>query len=197
MFINYNSFLSLILLLFLSTHACTGRRLQLEEKVSNNLLSEKDIAEANTDETRTRTVDKLMNNVNDQEKGRQETAASKERKMMDESSGGIQGGRTMQKPKNRKIADDSDDDLLVNHVQESHKKKISGSGKISGSLGVSAKNIEVMERPSRSQSMQGFGSHVTNQKRESNVIGKGENPVVVMSDYAEAHRRPPIHNLSP
>ncbi|KAI3869824.1 hypothetical protein MKW98_031005 [Papaver atlanticum] len=197
MFINYNSFLSLILLLFLSTHACTGRRLQLEEKVSNNLLSEKDIAEANTDETKTRTVDKLMNNVNDQEKGRQETAASKESKMMDGSDGGIQGGRIMQKPKNRNLADDSDDDLLVNDVQESHKKKISGSGKISGSLGVSAKNIEVMERPSRSQSMQGFGSYVTNQKRESNVIGKGENPVVVMSDYAEAHRRPPIHNLSP
>ncbi|MCL7051559.1 hypothetical protein MKW94_006560 [Papaver nudicaule] len=149
--------------------------------------------EANTDETKTRTVDKLINNVNVQEKGHQETAAIKENKMMDESSRGIQGGRTMQKPNNRKLADNNDDD-----VQESHKKKISGSGKFSGSLGVSAKNIEVMERRSRSQSMQGFGSHVTNEKREkNNVIGKGENPVVVMSDYAEAHRRPPIHNLSP
>lgn len=108
-----------------------------------NSLFLQDIAEANTDETRTRTrtVDKLMNNVNDQEKGRQETAASKESKMMDESSGGIQGGRTMQKPKNRKLADDGDDDLLVNHVQESHKKKISGVSRINNKSVVSVSSF--------------------------------------------------------
>ncbi|KAI3974261.1 hypothetical protein MKX01_030930 [Papaver californicum] len=169
---------------------------------------EGDIAEANTDETKTRTVDKLMNNVNDQEKGLQETAAiSKESKMMDESSGGILGGRTKQKPTNRKLADDSDDDLPVKDVQESHKKKISGvsrinnNGKISRSLEVSAENIE--------DSCLGNGASISisihariwfpcpKSKERKQCHWKGRKPVVVMSDYAEAHRRPPIHNLSP